>query len=194
MIENKELYSYIVHSLDIMNRSIVVNEQNTVKLFSYIYNNQSIFQSNIKDLNDKQNKVDLSVNKLNKDIKRINDLEKCVITFDNTIHKLEEHIKVLEKKINDQNSNIIEVPVIIEEKSFKLFCIHIKEKIILYTKFIKTKAIELYDKAYKYIFRKKIQKQLEEEQKQKEEMLRKQQELEDKIRKQKIKEILNRHK
>lgn len=194
MIENKELYSYIVHSLDIMNRSIVVNEQNTVKLFSYIYNNQSIFQSNIKDLNDKQNKVDLSVNKLNKDIKRINDLEKCVITFDNTIHKLEEHIKVLEKKINDQNSNIIEVPVIIEEKSFKLFCIHIKEKIILYAKFIKAKAIELYDKAYKYIFRKKIQKQLEEEQKQKEEMLRKQQELEDKIRKQKIKEILNRHK
>jgi len=194
MIENKELYSYIVHSLDIMNRSIVVNEQNTVKLFSYIYNNQSIFQSNIKDLNDKQNKVDLSVNKLNKDIKRINDLEKCVITFDNTIHKLKEHIKVLEKKINDQNSNIIEVPVIIEEKSFKLFCIHIKEKIILYAKFIKAKAIELYDKAYKYIFRKKIQKQLEEEQKQKEEMLRKQQELEDKIRKQKIKEILNRHK
>lgn len=194
MIENKELYSYIVHSLDIMNRSIVVNEQNTVKLFSYIYNNQSIFQSNIKDLNDKQNKIDLSVNKLNKDIKRINDLEKCVITFDNTIHKLEEHIKVLEKKINDQNSNIIEVPVIIEEKSFKLFCIHIKEKIILYAKFIKAKAIELYDKAYKYIFRKKIQKQLEEEQKQKEEMLRKQQELEDKIRKQKIKEILNRHK
>ena len=194
MIENKELYSYIVHSLDIMNRSIVVNEQNTVKLFSYIYNNQSIFQSNIKDLNDKQNKVDLSVNKLNKDIKRINDLEKCVITFDNTIHKLEEHIKVLEKKINDQNSNIIEVPVIIEEKSFKLFCIHIKEKIILYAKIIKAKVIELYDKAYKYIFRKKIQKQLEEEQKQKEEMLRKQQELEDKIRKQKIKEILNRHK
>ena len=194
MIENKELYSYIVHSLDIMNRSIVVNEQNTVKLFSYIYNNQSIFQSNIKDLNDKQNKVDLSVNKLNKDIKRINDLEKCVITFDNTIHKLEEHIKILEKKINDQNSNIIEVPVIIEEKSFKLFCIHIKEKIILYAKFIKVKVIELYDKAYKYIFRKKIQKRLEEEQKQKEEMLRKQQELEDKIRKQKIKEILNRHK
>jgi len=194
MIENKELYSYIVHSLDIMNRSIVVNEQNTVKLFSYIYNNQSIFQSNIKDLNDKQNKVDLSVNKLNKDIKRINDLEKCVITFDNTIHKLEEHIKILEKKINDQNSNIIEVPVIIEEKSFKLFCIHIKEKIILYAKFIKAKVIELYDKVYKYIFRKKIQKRLEEEQKQKEEMLRKQQELEDKIRKQKIKEILNRHK
>ncbi|MBR6907086.1 hypothetical protein IKN40_00900, partial [bacterium] len=38
MIENIQLYSYIVHSLDILNKSVTVNEQNTVKLFSYLYN------------------------------------------------------------------------------------------------------------------------------------------------------------
>jgi len=32
MIQNKELYSYIINSIEIMNKSIIGNEQNTVKL------------------------------------------------------------------------------------------------------------------------------------------------------------------
>ena len=40
MIENKELYSYIISSLEIMNKSMIAGEQNTVTLFTYVYNNQ----------------------------------------------------------------------------------------------------------------------------------------------------------
>ena len=208
MTDNKQLYSYIVHSLDILNKSLTINEQNTVKLFSYLYNNslstEKIFESKINNIN---SYISNNVNIINDDIKN---LENCIIkinneitTLQNNLNNTNKNIKKINADLLKYNENIIEVPIIISDKIsfvYKLEDEYIKLKhniIELFSK-IKIFYIKIYDKIYKFIFRKRIQKEKEESElrrqeeiKRQEEELRRQQIEKDKKRKELIQQILN---
>jgi len=185
MIENKELYSYIIHSLDILNRSLTISEQNNIKLFSYIYNNQTNIINDIKNIDNNYNNLILN----NGDIdKKIDNFEKCIITFDNKIKNLEDQIVNLKNSIQKYNENIIEVPVIIDDLNKKSKILQLLYNYYIYSKnFI----ISLFNKCYKFIFKKRIQKKLKEQEeiyRQKQIEKQNQEFLE---RKRKIREILN---
>lgn len=184
-MENKELYTYIVQSLDILNKSLTISEQNTVKLFSYLHNEQINITRNINE--NYINKIDFEKNN-----KSIEDLENCILKLDNTIKKLESKVNKLESRINDINSTTIITPIIVQEdndnvSTSKGLFILIKKYYIHSIIYIK----QLYNKVYRYIFKKKIQRELEEQERIYQEKLvekRRQEEIE---RKEKIKEILN---
>jgi len=183
MIQNKQLYAYIVSSLDILNKSLAVNEQNTVKLFSYLYNSQNNINDKITLLN--QNYVDLNVYK--KTNKHIEDLEKGIIDFDDKIKKLESKISKLEENINDKV--IIEVPVIVQD-NFNIFIrcwIFIENSIYKGFNYFK----HLYNKCYQYIFKEKIKREQEEQERIYQEKLAEKKKQENKERQKRIKEILN---
>ena len=75
MIQNKELYSYIINSIEVMNKSIIVGEQNTVKLFTYVYNNQNNIYNEINNLNKKCSNIDINIeNKILKNDKIIHNI------------------------------------------------------------------------------------------------------------------------
>lgn len=155
MIENKQLYAYIVNSLDVLNKSLLVNEQNTVKLFSYLYNNQNNINTTLTLLN--KNHVDWNTYK-NID-KHIDELEKYILRTDSKIKKLENKITQLE---NDKKDPIvIEVPVMVQD-NFNIFIrIWLFIEKMIYQFF--NSIYHLYNKCYRYIFREKIKRELEEQ-------------------------------
>ena len=122
MIENKELYSYIIHSLDILNRSIVIQEQNTVKLFSYIYNNQINIYNSLNSLNS-LNSTYNGLEDQNKNIE--SNIVNLKSQYNNDIQQLSQQINELEKKYEEFNSSIIEVPIIIKENKINLIFLKI---------------------------------------------------------------------
>ena len=187
-MENKELYSYIVQSLDILNRSLTIHEQNTVKLFSYLHNGQVNIINDLNYINENYtNKIDF--NNINNSV---NDLEKCVVKLNNTIKKIENKVNKLESKINDINSTTIITPIIVQEdndnvSTSKGLFILIKKYYIHSIIYIK----QLYNKVYRYIFKKKIQRELKEQERIYQEKLMEKRRQEEIERKEKIKEILN---
>ena len=183
MIQNKQLYAYIVNSLDILNKSLTVNEQNTVKLFSYLYNYQNNLNNKIALLN--KNYVDLNLYK--KTNQHIEDLEKCVINFDEKVKKIESKISKLEENINDKV--IIEVPVIVQD-NFNIFIrcwMWFEKNISKCFNYLK----HLYNKCYQYIFRERIKREQEEQERIYQEKLAEKKKQEIKEQKKRINEILN---
>ena len=184
---DKELYSYIVSSLDILNKQLVVQEKNVVKLFSYLYNYNTQLEDKIQDLetivlDQKLNMVKLNekYNELEKDNKQIKEQnEKTIKDFEEKINKkIDNDIKRIKKSISDNNQ------IIINEVNNTIY---IKEFFINIFNKIKNQYIKLKDKIYKKIYRKKILKEQEEE-------TQKQIELQEKKRKEElntIKDILN---
>ena len=184
MIQNKELYSYIISSIDVMNKSIIVNEQNTVRLFSYIYNSQNNIYNNLDNVTYMCKNVQSNLNKSNQSYKKLK------TENDKIIDDLNNRIEKLEKIINEQQNMMVITPVIIEENEYKnniKYIYNIKHILIN----VYNKIINLYDKCYKIIFKKQINKMLENEKKLQEQMLQKEKELEKIKTKQRIKEILN---
>jgi len=176
MIENKELYGYIVNSIEIMNKSIVANEQNTVKLFSYVYNHQNNLYSNINKLNKKYEAIDVNFQNI---VNRYNiNVWKNINETNDKVEKLEKKINSLENQIKEQSNNIITAPIIIEET-------HKSKNIFL--EFIKS----IYNRCYNFIFRKRIMKKHEVEKKLQEEFTKKEEEIKNKQYKQRIQDILN---
>jgi hypothetical protein len=141
MLENKELYSYLVSSVNIINKSLLLNEQNTVKLFSYLYNNYS------------------------NDTLRVSDLENCIVKINSNFENIYKEINDIHKDINNIKVNIsneiIATPVILIQSDITKYekCIKYFKKIINNSK---NKLIELYHKIYKkiyyFIFKKKMNK------------------------------------
>ena len=144
-MNNKELYSYIVGSLDIMNKSLIMNEQNTVKLFSYLYNNYV-------DLNNKFAYLETNINK------QIIDLEINFKKQNSSISKEISLLKKYQKKYEDKIS-------LIENKKTKTRIIIDKIKYNINIFLIKIKNIFdiCYNHIYNIIFYKKIQKEKEKE-------------------------------
>jgi len=185
MIENKELYSYIIGSLEIMNKSIIAGEQNTVTLFTYVYNNQKNIYNKIDDLYNKYNDIDPNLEntilKNNKVINKIIDENNSCLN--KQILELQSKIQQLEKQLDEQIYNTIITPVVIEgeKESFikKMF------------KTIKEFCVKCYKACYKIIFKKKIQRQLEEKRQIQENLIKKQEEIKNKQYKRRIKDILN---
>lgn len=184
-MENKELYTYIVHSLDILNRSLTIHEQNTIKLFSYLHNGQ------VDLINDYNNLITSYVNKkdFNDTNKSVKDLENCVVKLNNTIEILENKINKLENQIKETNTIILETPIIEQEDEYK------KNKLLVliqkYYIWCIIHVKQIYNKCYKFIFKKKIQRELEEQERLYQEKLAEKIRQEDLERKRKIKEILN---
>jgi len=190
-MENKELYSYIVHSLDILNRSLTIHEQNTIKLFSYLYNNQVNIENNYNNL------ITNCVNKsdLNDTNKSVENLENCIIKFDNAIKKLENKINKIESKLKDNDATIIIAPTIYQDNSeISIKIIQFFKLIQKYCSFTIVYIKQLYNKCYRYIFRKRIQRELEEQERIYQEKLAEKLKQEEIERKRKIKEILNKTK
>ena len=131
-MQDREIYNKILKSLDILNKSQAIQEQNTVVLFTHLYNI-------IKDQGLKIEKIEKDNNDL---VKKISSLENKLKSIDNR------------KPIKEWFKNI-------------------------------------YDKCYKFIFKKKLERErlererLEKERKEQEEARRKAE------NKKKIKEILN---
>ena len=183
---NKELYTYMVHSLDVLNKSLTIHEQNTITLFSYLYNKQTDIINNLNDINRNYiNKIDFD--NTNNSIK---DLENSIIKLNNTIKKIENKVNKLDTKIKDIESTDIITPIIVQDdditSSNGLF-ISIKK----YYAFIIISIKRLYNKCYRYIFKQKIQKELEEQEKIYQQQLEEKHKNEELERKKKIKEILN---
>lgn len=189
MIQNKELYSYIINSIEVMNKSIIVGEQNTVKLFTYVYNNQNNIYNEIDNLSKKYNNIDINLeNKILKNNKIINNtINENDSNLNKKISKLELKVQQLEKQLNEQICNTIITPLIIEAEK-ELFIIKI-------FKTIKDFFINCYKYCYKIIykviFERKIQKQLEEKKRIQESIIQKQEEIKNKQNKRRIKDILN---
>ena len=131
-MQDREIYNKILKSLDILNKSQAIQEQNTVVLFTHLYNI-------VKDQGIKLEKLEKDNNDL---IKKINSLENKLKSIDNR------------KPIKEYLKNI-------------------------------------WDKCYRFIFKKKLERErlererLEKERKEQEEARRKAE------NKRKIKEILN---
>jgi len=176
MIQNKELYSYIINSIEVMNKSLIVNEQNTVKLFSYVYNNQNNIYNNVNDIHNAHNKLK----------QNLNNIKNTITEFNNTVNDLNNRIESLEKFVNEQKNMIITVPIIVKDKEHKT---KIDIKQILSN--VSDKIVNIYNRFYKFVFKKQIDKKLKKEQELKEKLLQKERELEKKRKKQRIKEILN---
>jgi len=189
MIQNKELYSYIINSIEVMNKSIIVGEQNTVKLFAYVYNNQNNIYNEINNLNKKCSNIDINIeNKILKNDKIIhNIINENNSNVNEKLSKLELKVKQLEKQINEQACNTIISPVIIEAEK--------ESFIIKIFKAIKCFFINCYNYCYKIIykviFERKIQRQLEEKKRIQESIIQKQEEIKNKQNKRRIKDILN---
>ena len=189
MIQNKELYSYIINSIEVMNKSIIVGEQNTVKLFAYVYNNQNNIYNEINNLNKKCSNIDINIeNKILKNDKIIhNIINENNSNVNEKISKLELKVQQLEKQINEQACNTIISPVIIEAEK--------ESFIIKIFKAIKCFFINCYNYCYKIIykviFERKIQRQLEEKKRIQESIIQKQEEIKNKQNKRRIKDILN---
>jgi len=184
MIQNKELYSYIINSIEIMNKSIIGNEQNTVKLFTYVYNNQKDIYNKIDDLYNKHDNIDSNIENIilknNKTIKSIIDDNS---SLNKQVSELQSKIQQLEKQLDEQSYNTIITPVVIEND---------KESFIIRVyKVIKDFCIRCYKACYKIIFKKKIQRELEEKRLIQENLIRKQEEIKNNQYKRRIKDILN---
>ena len=143
---NEEVYSYIVSSIDLLNKSIKAQDNKTVHLFSYIYNNQMNINEQLKNY------------VTNQDIQL---LSYCIINLDQRLQKVETRIGKMDKKIdkmithlNNKAENEKNKIVIEQEKpnKIKIWWNNIKE-------FFKS----IYNKCYQIIFKKKIQRELEEQ-------------------------------
>ena len=187
--KDKELYSYVVSSLDILNKQLVVQEKNVVKLFSYLYNYNTQLENKIQDLEtiilDYKNlikKNEENYNKKYNDLdKNINDVQQSIKEIDKNFNKkINDESKKLKKYIDNNPNNSI----VINEIKHTL---HIKEFFVNIFNKIKEEYYSIKDKIYKLIYRKRILEEQEEEQ-------RKEIEEKEKKRKEdldKIKNILN---
>lgn len=171
-MDNKELYSYIIGSLDIMNKSIILNEQNCVKLFSYLYNNYY-------DLNNKVNDLEQTISNINNNIIKIND---DITKKNNLISKEVNQLKKVQKQYNDKL-------LIIEKKKTRLqiFLENTKGNICKFFNNVYNKSKDMYHKIYDYIYKiiyyKKIQKEEEEKRiKEEQEKLKKEKEYKETIK------------
>jgi len=187
-MENKELYTYIVKSLDVLNKSLVIHEQNTVKLFSYLHNGQVKLIKDINYINQNYvTKVDF-----NNTNNSIEDLENCIVKLDNTIKDLKNKVNKLESKVKDNDSTIIITPLIVQDN------LNIYQRLFnlikKYCSYIFISIKQLHNRIYRYIFRKKIQREMEEQEKAYQEQLAEKRRKEEIERKNKIKEILNKPK
>lgn len=85
-------YSYVVSTLDVLRKTLISQENNTVKLFTYLYNNESDIRNDI-------NNISYNVNmNLNTIIEYSN--------LSNKIEKIEEKIVLLSKTQNSVVTNI----------------------------------------------------------------------------------------
>lgn len=142
---NEEIYSYIVSSIDLLNKSIKAQDNKNVHLFSYLYNNYMDINGQLQNFT------------TNKDVQL---LSYCMLNLDQRLQKLEMRIGKIDKKI-DRVIDFVNIKVedknkiVIESNKPNWF----KE---LYDQFKKW-CKRIYDKCYKFIFKKKIQRQIEEE-------------------------------
>jgi len=178
-MENKELYSYLVGSINVINKSLLLNEQNTVQLFSYLYNN-------IVDIDNKLNKLENSLSYFNNyNIEKINKLENDIPKLNYQYQKLNKDIKLILKNIKEKtvekNNNENQIEIIKEKKYYLKDFIN---KIIIFFK-------DIYNKCYKIIFRKRILRKQQEEEIRLEKEAKEKAKLEEQRKKELIKKILN---
>lgn len=199
----KEVYSYIVGSIDLINKSIIVQEQNQVTLFSYMYNRQNTMLNRIDMIETNVKKIKSSLTDIDKRLNTINDkilnIEK---DYNKKCNKLDiktvSEINILKTEISDIrlqldkiNNNKLSYKINnkihgLKDKIDLLFK-NIKDKSNVIVSFIKNRYKSIYNVIYKLLFKKKIQQQMIEEARRKEEEERKK-----KIENlNKIKEILN---
>ena len=199
----KEVYSYIVGSIDLINKSIIVQEQNQVTLFSYMYNRQNTMLSKIDAIDSSVKKIKSSLTDLNKkldiiDAKVIN-IEKDYNKRYNKIDvKTQSELNILKNEISNIKSDLLKMNTdkisykinnrfrILNDK-FHMILNTIKHNANIIISTIKGYGQFVYDKIYKILFKKKIQQEMIEEarRKQEEEHKKKIENLN------KIKEILN---
>lgn len=185
---NKELYSYIVGSINLLNKSIKAQDQKSVQLFAYLYNNHVnlSYQMSYQIDNISYQLKDTSTNQ---DIQL---LSYCIINLDNKIQKISNNINLVNNKINSIDNKIdqiitkINIPNNLDKKDIKK-----ENRFFIWLNNIIKKLYNLlknyYNKAYKILFKKRIERQLEEQKKKELEL-----ELQKKLEQQKlIKKILN---
>ena len=168
----EEVYSYIVSSIHLLNQSIKTQDEKNVKLFSYLYNNYTDLKGQVELKPNNQDVQLLSYCILNLDTK-IKRVIKKTQSIDDNMVKINNKLDNILNYINSQNKE----EDIKKENKFNIWWQKTSKNIIDWFK-------KTYDRIYKFIFKKKLQR-LEEERKRKE-----QEELEKK-RKEKQKIIRN---
>lgn len=181
----KEVYSYIVGSIDLMNKSIIVQEQNQVTLFSYMYNRQNTMLSRIDAIDSSVKKIKSSLTDLNKKIDMIDakviNIEKDYNKRYNKIDiKTTSELNILRNEISNIKSDLLKMNT--DKISYKInnkFRI-LNDKFHAILNTIKHNANKIistikgyfrfvYDKIYKILFKKKIQQEMIEEARRKQE-------------------------
>lgn len=188
-MKKSDVYSYIVSSIDIIDKKVNVQEKNVVSLFSYLYNYTVLLEDNISKLSLNVAKYESQLGKYQQEIENYNtaikgyqeeiknlkstqnDNEKKITKMTNDINAFKKDVSnTLSKKVN----NII-INEVHEEYNLKVW---FKRK---WNK-VKTFFKNLYDKIYKIINRKKIEQEIEEQK-------RKEIEEAEKQRKERLKQI-----
>lgn len=181
----KEVYSYIVGSIDLMNKSIIVQEQNQVTLFSYMYNRQNTMLSRIDAIDSSVKKIKSSLTDLNKKIDmidaKVTNIEKDYNKRYNKIDiKTTSELNILRNEISNIKSDLLKMNT--DKISYKInnkFRI-LNDKFHAILNTIKHNANKIistikgyfrfvYDKIYKILFKKKIQQEMIEEARRKQE-------------------------
>lgn len=151
----EEVYSYIVSSIHLLNQSIKTQDTKNVKLFSYLYNNYTDIKEQIqlKPNNEDVQLLSYCILNLDTKIKRV--IKKTQNIDDNIVkinNKLDDILDYINNKEKEEN--------ITKDNKFKIWCQKTSKNIIELFK-------RTYNRIYKFIFKKKLQR-LEEERKRKE--------------------------
>ena len=166
---DKEVYSQIINTMDLLNKSIALQDKKNVQLFSYLYNKYI----------DMDNQFTYTLSNNTQIISnQISDLDKRFQTMELRLGKIDKKLDKIISFINDNSKNNI---IMVEQKPS-----WIKVQLIRICNFFK----KVYNSCYNFIFRRKIKKQLLEEQRKKQESER------EKLlkKKQQIKNILSKTK
>jgi len=166
MDDKLEMYSYIVSSIDILNKSVKLQEQGQVRLFTYLYNNQQRMYDEYAKMDERITKIEGRLDEYNKKIKDIVKKQRAISNRIDEICKREPDDKVEEDIHTDSKPIASKFSFIANAKDWV--------KMII-------------EKAYKMLFRKKIER-IEMENNQKAIEAKKK---EDEKKKQIIKDILN---
>ncbi len=109
-------YSYVVSTLDVLRKTLISQENNTVKLFTYLYNNESDIRNDINNISYNVN-MNLNTiieysnlsNKIEKIEEKIFLLSKTQNSLVTNINKLNNSINVLIDNLNKKEEKIEEI-------------------------------------------------------------------------------------